>query len=369
MDRTVRNIIILLVVALPTGLLAQVGGNSVYDFMTLPSSARVTAVGGNLVVYDNDVSLAYHNPSLLNPRMHQQLVFGSNIRFAGIHTGYMGYGHYFDKLKMTWAASLQYQSYGNFTATDVTGAEQGNFSAGEMVVNIGAARQFDHYNVGANWKTIYSKFETYTSVGTAFDFAAAYVDTTKKWTVTVALKNVGFQYTPYHNNSREPMPLDLQIGFSKRLKYVPLLISVTMHNIQNWNLLYDDPAKRDEDNIFSNDTTSSSSGKSSGEKAGEFFDNLARHFNVGGELYLFKVFRLGFGYNHQRRQELKTVAKKGLAGLSFGVGFDIKGFGISFSRARFSSRAATNHISVSLDINRFRDRHSRKRQEKETKEL
>lgn len=369
MDRTVRNIIFTLLLLLPATMFAQVGGNSVYDFMTLPASARITAVGGNLVAFDKDVSLAYHNPSLLNPMMHQQIVFGSNIRFAGIHTGYVGYAHYFEKLKMTWAGSLQYQSYGNFTATDVTGAEQGTFSGGEMVVNIGASRQVDHYNFGANWKTIYSKFESYTSVGTAVDLAAAYVDTTKKWTVTVALKNVGFQFSPYYQGSREPLPLDLQIGFSKRLKYLPLLISVTMHDIQNWDLMYDDPAQRDEDNIFSTDTTSSSSGNSTGEKTGEFFDNLARHFNVGGELYLFKVFRLGFGYNHQRRQELKTVAKKGLAGLSFGVGFDIKGFGISYSRARFSSKAATNHISVSLDINRFKDRRSKKQQQQETKEL
>lgn len=337
--------------------MAQVGGNSVYEFINFPSSARVTATGGNLItVYDNDLGLAYHNPALLNPTMHNRIVASTNVNFAGIKHGYFGYARDYEGIA-TFQGGIQFVSYGQFDATDATGAGIGNFNAGEFALNVGAGRAIDdHYSFGGNLKLIYSKLGDYTSVGTALDFAAAYSDSSKSFTTTLLIKNVGFQFKPYHDNMREPLPLDIQLGFSKRLKYVPFRISVVMHNIQKWDIRYDDPNAREEDNIFATDSTATGDGGEKSKGAGDFFDNLARHFIVGGELYIKKVFRLSFGYNHQRRAELRPDVKKGLAGLSFGFGINIKQFSFDFARARYHARAATNHITVSVDIQRFKTR-------------
>ena len=54
---------------LTLSLFAQVpiGGKNVYEFLNLSPSARVTALGGNLItVKDDDVALAFQNPSALN---------------------------------------------------------------------------------------------------------------------------------------------------------------------------------------------------------------------------------------------------------------------------------------------------------------
>lgn len=358
MSRAFRHILTAICTCLSLNALAQVGGNSVYEFMNMPASSRITATGGNLItVYDNDLSLAYHNPALLNPSMHNRVVASTNINFAGVKHGYFGYARDYENLA-TFQAGLQFVSYGKFDGNDERGISTGEFSAGEFLLNVGAGKAInENYSFGGNVKLIYSQLESYTSIGGALDMAAAYSDSSRSFTTTLLIKNIGFQFTPYHDNMREPLPLDIQIGFSKRLKYIPFRISVVYHNLQKWDIRYDDPNIRDEDNIFQTDTSGSDdAGNNRSEAVGNFFDNFARHLVIGGELYIKKVFRLSFGYNHQRRAELRPTVKKGLAGLSFGFGINIKQFSFDFARARYHGRAATNQITVSVDIQQFKNR-------------
>ena len=68
---------------------AQVGGDHIYEFLNLSNSARVTGLAGNLItVKDDDVALAYSNPSLLNSKMHQALTFNYNFHLSDISNGY-----------------------------------------------------------------------------------------------------------------------------------------------------------------------------------------------------------------------------------------------------------------------------------------
>ncbi len=328
---------------------AQVsGGNSVYNFINLPTSARVTGAGGNLItVRDADLSLAYHNPALLNYKMHNRAVMSITPYMAGIKQGYLGYARHYDSIATTFQAGLQFISYGTMVGKDETNTNIGDFSAGEFALTLGAGRQWDKYSYGVNYKLIYSRLGDYTSVGNSFDFAAAYDDTAKRFTATVLLTNVGFQFTPYYQGSRESLPLDLQIGFSKRLKYVPFRISLVMHNLTKWNIYYDDPDLATNDGNLFGDTTESE------KKVGQFFDNFARHLIVGGELYLGKAMWINFAYNHQRRAELAATVRPGLAGLSFGFGLNIKQFSISMGRARYHAKQASTTITLGVNIHQL----------------
>lgn len=340
----------MLLFMLPLSVLGQViGGNSVYDFINLPSSARVTGAGGNLItVRDADLSLAYHNPSLLNYKMHNRAVMSVAPYMAGISHGYLGYARHYDSIGTTFHGGLQFISYGTFLGRDETGADIGNFGASEFALTLGAARQWDRYSYGANWKLIHSGLGEYKSTGMAFDFAAAYDDTAKRFTATMLLKNVGFQFNPYHQGSREPLPLDLQLGFSKRLKYVPFRISMIFHNLTKWNILYDDPdfAANNNNSLFG-DTTEKDN------KAGKFFDNFARHLIIGGELYLGKALWINFAYNHQRRAELAPTVRPGLAGFSFGLGINVKQFSFSLGRARYHAGQSATHVTVGVNIHQL----------------
>src|ERR1700722_4462126 len=71
---------------------AQIGGSGTYEFLNLPNSARVAALGGvNIAVKDSDVNSAFQNPSLLDSTMANQFSVSYVSYFAGIYWGYVGY--------------------------------------------------------------------------------------------------------------------------------------------------------------------------------------------------------------------------------------------------------------------------------------
>ena len=53
---------------------AQIGGGSTFDFLDRTNSARVAAMGGNiLAINDDDISLVLTNPSLIKAEMNNTL--------------------------------------------------------------------------------------------------------------------------------------------------------------------------------------------------------------------------------------------------------------------------------------------------------
>ena len=74
--------------------MAQKGGESTYSFLGLTNSARVAALGGEVVsLMDDDINLVFHNPSLLTPGMHNHLNLNYVNYFAGVNYGYASYGY------------------------------------------------------------------------------------------------------------------------------------------------------------------------------------------------------------------------------------------------------------------------------------
>ena len=106
---------------------AQIGGENVYEFLDLSTSARVTALGGlQIATMDDDVSLAGQNPSLYNPEMDTHLSLNTVAFVAGINHGYLGFAKNIDSLA-TFGMGIQYISYGDLIAADETGLGDGEF--------------------------------------------------------------------------------------------------------------------------------------------------------------------------------------------------------------------------------------------------
>lgn len=328
---------------------AQVGGRSVYRFLNLPASARITANGSNLIsVMDADVSLAFHNPSLLNPLMNNRVSLSTSAYYAGINFGNFSYAREIKNIAMFhWG--IHYNTYGKFTGADETGAITGEFNANDIALFVGASRTYqEKYNYGVNIKLLSSNYESYNSFGISTDWAASYNDTAKMMTASLLIKNIGFQFKPFVSGNRDPLPFEIQLGFSKRLKHVPFRINIMAQNLQRFNLRYEGEDPQQNQQTLFGDTTANEE-----KKAAVFFDNVARHFNISGELYLGKLFTVAFGYNHQRRKELAVPTKKGLAGFSFGAGINIKMFSFWYARGRYHIAGASNHVTVGIDINKF----------------
>ncbi len=341
----------LVLMFLSTGISAQIGGINTYEFLNLSSSARISGLGGNLIsVRDDDVNLAYANPSLLNDSMHQQLAFSHSFHVAGINFGYAAYGHHVDKWNTTFQVGIQYVNYGEFNRTNELGEIEGTFKASENAIVLGAAYPvYDRLAVGANVKFITSSFESYNSTGLATDVAAIYYDTASNFNATIVFKNIGTQLSTYSADNFEPLPFEIQVGISKRLRYLPFRFSIVYHHFDRWNILYDDPNQEEATLTFGEAPTEAS-------ESSIFFDNLFRHFIFGGEFLLGKKdnLRLRVGYNHFMRKELSLEDFRSLAGFSFGFGMKINRFRLDYANTTFHLGHAMHHLSIATNLREFK---------------
>lgn len=346
--------ILIIGLLLSNNIFAQIGGNSTYEFLRLPNSARITSLGGSLItVRDGDLALAFANPAALNAAMHQKVTFNQSVYMGGTTYGYLAYGHSLTKLKtpITLHGGLHYISYGKFKNTDPTGLAMGESRAAEFAINIGAGVEVSKYlSVGANWKTILSYLGSYSSTGMGFDISTMYNDTAKNIALTVAFKNIGTQFSTYaRNKNMEPIPFDLQIGFAHKLKYIPLRFSVILHNIQRWGIVYDDPNKANQQALFTDGLQQNTS------NAGKVVDDVFRHLIFNVELLFGKkgkpeVLRIAAGYNHQRRGELGLKKLNNLSGFSFGLGIRIKKFQIDYGFGSYHLAGAAHHFGLTVSL-------------------
>lgn len=343
--------LVLVVAFIFTGLFlnAQIGGNSTYQFLNVPVSSRVGAMGGSaLSIRDDDPNLTLNNPSLLTQPMSSSVTLTYLNYFADINYGYVSYIHDFKKWG-TFSGGLNYIDYGKFLETDAGGNEFGNFTAGEYAFVLGWGKNIDSlFSVGANLKPIYSNLFEYRSFGLAMDLAATYYNPKSNFGASILVKNIGTQLTTYVEGAeREPIPFEIQAGVSKKLKYVPIRLSVDLVQLQNWNLAFNDST------FLTNTSTKLSDEEKAERNKTTLLSEVFRHVVVGTEIIPSKSFSVRFGLNIKRRAELGLDDRAGLAGFSWGLGFRIKKFYFSYGSARYHLAGSSNHFTVTTNIGDF----------------
>ena len=326
---------------------AQLGGSSTYAFLNLTHSARVAALGGKASIWDDDLNLAYHNPSLLNGDMANHLVINYVNYFADINYGYVSYARDFKQIGNI-GVGLHYINYGEFIAADRFGNKTGHFTASEYAFNFIWSRSLDSlFNIGVNVKPIYSVLERYRSFGLATDVGITYIGREKLFSASLVLRNIGLQIKPYYGQNREPLPFEMQLALSQKLKHAPFRFSLTAHNLQQFDLTYNGP----EDLTVSIDPVTGETVQEN--KIEKLADNLMRHLIFGVELNPIKNLYFRAGYNYQRRRELKIETRMAMVGFSWGFGLKLSHFCLSYGRATYHLAGASNHFSLNTNISSF----------------
>jgi hypothetical protein len=328
---------------------AQIGGKSAFQFLHLSQSPRTTALGGaQITTRDSDISLGIQSPSLLNSQMHQSLSINHNFYLSDISYGFSAFGYHFEKSGISAMIGTMYLTYGDFVRADEFGNRTGDFGGKDVGIILGAAKEIDErISVGANLKWVTSRLDAYQSNGLGLDLGFTYRNDEKTTITTLVVKNIGLQFSSFQEN-KEAFPLEVQIGTSRRLKYLPLRLSFTLHNLQNWSLRSEQ--LENDDPIFI-DQSSSQSGALS-----RTMDNLFRHFIFGGEFLIGQneVFRLRFSYNHQLKKDLSVSPFRGFNGISLGFGFRIKKIAFDYGFGSYHLAGGVNHISLSTNIQEWK---------------
>ena len=321
---------------------SQLGGTYTFGFLNLSAPARTAAMGGDVIsIADKDVNLAYQNPALLNGEMHNHLAFTTVNYFADINFGYVSYARNIND-KYNGAVSLHHINYGDFDRTDPFGNVIGKFKASEYSIAASASRMIDSsFTIGATVKTIVSEFDEYNSFGLAADIGVFYEIKRKDISMAFVVKNAGAQLTTFTDGDNEPLPIDVQFAITKKLDKAPFRFTLLLHDLQKFDITNQDPDLEDEIDPLTGERIDNSI---------SFGEKLFYHVNVSGELLLSDNFHVRAGYNQQRRKDLGLDNRMSTVGLSWGFGFRISKFHLSYGRATYHLAGASNHFSVTTDL-------------------
>jgi hypothetical protein len=320
---------------------AQLGGNSTYQFLNLMSSPRQAALGGKIITnVDYDVTQALYNPATINLEMDNQLALNYANYLGDISYGTAAYAYTVDRRVQTFHAGITYVNYGSFDGYDENGNSTGTFTGNETALSFGYAFQigFSDFYAGANIKLISSKLEQYSSFGGALDFGLIYINEYLEFNAALSVRNLGTQFTTYAGLN-EPLPLEIDLGFSQMLENVPVRWHLTFENLQQWPIAASNPAR----------VTTDLSGNQTQEDIG-FLSQLIRHTLIGAELFPERGFNIRLGYSFRRAEELRILEQRNFSGLSFGIGIKFNKLRFSYTHARYSSASNTSFLGVQISL-------------------
>jgi hypothetical protein len=327
-------------------------GTGVYQFLDLPVSSRLAAIGSsNVSLRDNDINFAFENPALLTSQTSNVIGLNMATYLADIKFGSAVYGKNFGD-KNFLAIGIQYVDYGQFKYANETNDQIGDnfFTAKDMALNIMYARPItDKITIGATLKPVYSVYETYTSYGLAIDAGISYNDSANLLSAGFVLKNIGRQFKGYYSDESgqhiEPLPFNIQFGLSKKFAHAPLRFSLTLDNLQHWDLSYESTNQ----SVSSTTTTTSQTTENI-----KFVDMAFRHTILAVEFVPSKNFYLAMAYNDRRQQEMNISGFKSMAGFSFGGGIKLYKFHVGFGMTQFQVGNYSYQFSISTALNEFR---------------
>ena len=300
-------------------LTAQTESQTEYNFLRLPVSAHAAALGGeNITMADDDVMMMLHNPALLIGASPQTVALQYMNYMSGCNNASAAYNMVFDE-KWNVGVGVQYMGYGSMKQTDMNNNDLGTFSATDIALNATLAYELaQNLAGGITLKYIYGNIGSYTSMAVAADLGANLYLPETEWSFSMAVKNLGGQIKAYDENF-EKMPLDVQVGVSKRLMNSPLRLHATLVDLNHLNYKF------------------------------------VNHLVIGAEFLLGEQFYVAGGYNCRRASEMKTYdadknASSHGAGLSLGAGLNLERFkvNVAYGKYHVSSSSIIANVAFTL---------------------
>ena len=313
-----KKAILTTMAALATTALSAQESQTAYNFLRLPVSAHAAAVGGdNVTIVEDDAALMFSNPALLSSVSDKTIGLNVMTYMAGATTASATFNRTVGE-RASWAVSGQYMNYGKMRHTDANNNQLGEFSARDIAV----AGYFsymlnDRFAGGITAKFLTSHIGDYNSIGAGIDLGLNYYDPNHDWSLSIVAKNLGGQLKAY-DDEYDPMPIDIQIGASKRLAHTPLRVSATLVDLTNWNY--------------------------------RFFNHLV----LGVDASISQNFWLGLGYNFRRADEMEINTTEGgsthLAGFSVGAGLSLNRFKVNLAYGKYHVSSSSLMLNLAFSL-------------------
>ena len=279
-----------------------------YNFLRLPVSAHAAALGSdNISIIEDDPSLMFHNPALLSSVSDKTL----NLNYMNYMEGANAASASFSKIvkeKATVGVMAQFLDYGKMKEVDEHNVQTGEFSAKDIAIAGALSYQLGTNIVGGiTARLITSYIGDYNAFAMGVDLGVNYYHPEKEWSVSAVVKNLGGELDAYEEEYSK-LPLDLQIGASKRLIGSPLRLSATLVDLNHMN------------------------------------KKFIHHLVAGADIILSPQIYVAVGYNFRRASEMEIVSNDEERGSSHGAGLSL-GAGLQLDRFKLNIAYGKYHIS------------------------
>lgn len=293
------------------------GERPTYQFLQHDVSARASAMGGSFISMSGDPAGIFYNPASIGTSLEPVASFGYTSHLLDINAGFAAYTQEVDEIGVV-GVGVNYVDYGTFDQTDVLANKLGTFGVGDMAVSLSLANPMEeNLYYGVTGKFIYSSIADANSSALAADIGLLYlIPGDDPISLGVTVSNIGAQIDAYGSTS-ESLPLDIRIGGTIKPQHLPLQLSVNFHKLN--------------------------------EEQNSTLDKFTM-FTVGGEFTLSKALKFRFGFNNERRKELKTGTSAGMTGFSFGGGLILKKIRLDYSYNSYGAIGNISRITIALDV-------------------
>ena len=271
----------------------------------------------NITITDDDATVVFHNPALINGVSDRTINLNYMTYMEGAKTASAAFIKGIGE-RGTWAATGQYMDYGKMKETTADNEDLGTFSARDICLSgVFAYALTERLNGGITAKIISSHIAGYSSLAVGVDLGLNYFDEERDLSLSAVAKNLGGQVKAYQDEY-EKIPIDLQLGVSKRLAAAPLRFSATLSRLNRWDT------------------------------------SFIQHVALGVDVFIGESIYIAGGYNFRRRDEMKISEGDGSsshgAGLSVGAGLTLKRFKLSAAYAKYHVSASSILINATYSL-------------------
>ena len=216
------------------------------------------------------------------------------------------------------------EPHGELKETTEENIETGTFSAKDISISgIYTYDLSDYWSGGVRTNFIYSHYDKYSSFAIGVDLGLNYYNQESDFSASLVARNLGGQLKAFEER-HEKLPVDVQLGFSKRLSHAPFRLSLTLHDLTHWS--------------------------ASTTAANNFGKKLLNHIALGIDFLPTNNFYLAAGYNFRRGEDMKINGSSHWAGFTCGTGIQLKRLklGMAYAKYHVSSSSLIFNLSYTL---------------------
>jgi len=291
-------------------------GTSGFEFLRTDFSPRSSAMAGTYVAMQSDVNGLFHNPAGLASAGERQFMVNYLDHLLDFKGGSIGFSQNIENVGRL-SGAIIYFDYGNFDETNEFAVATGRkFGASDLAFAVSLSDYLeDKFAYGVTLKYVHSKIDVFSASAFAFDFGLIYeAPFEDDLFIGFSMLNVGSALNAFQS-TEESLPLSINVGVSKKLAHLPLVLNVNLNNLN--------------------------------EVENTILDRIEK-FSIGGEFTLSSKLRLRLGYDNNLHKDLETTNGAGFSGVSLGLGFVIwDNFRFDYGYSSMGDLGGLNRIGFS----------------------